>query len=257
MSKLEISGSKLVKTLRKEFKDTFGTEIRVYDGRKQADDEKPLSELSIKKEGILECRSSITAGSFENRMLTEFGLKVKVFTPDNWASVLDGISLATAAGIKSQITHEEMESLVSYQKVDHSDDKAKKSVIAGEYVIEIKESGHVDVVRVPRNAMGTMKKIAEEKGIQVDKKWNTQDLGRHLLKEFGDGTTAVFGDITIKKYNGGKIEIVETPSNTKKTLQDICRKVGYDYDKEWDTQALGRKLLQYLIDHNEDADKYL
>lgn len=36
---------------------------------------------------------------------------------------------------------------------------AKKSVIAGEYIIEIADNGHVDVMRVFRNAMATLKGI--------------------------------------------------------------------------------------------------
>lgn len=70
---------------------------------------------------------------------------------------------------------------------------AKKSLIAGEYIIEIADNGHVGIVRVYRNAMVVMEEIAKSKNFAVNEKWNTQDLGRHLIKEFGDGKTAQFG----------------------------------------------------------------
>lgn len=168
-----------------------------------------------------------------------------------------GISLAKAAGLKKQISHREMESYISYKRHDYVDDKGIKSVIAGDYILEVKQSGHVDVVRIPRNAKGTMTAIAKDLGFKVEEKWNTQDLGRHLIKEFGDGTTAVFGDVTITKLKDGKIEIVEIPHNTKEALRDISQQIGFEYNPSWITQTFGKKLLDYLIDNKEKAEKIL
>ena len=131
---------------------------------------------------------------------------------------------------------------------------AKKSVIAGEFTIEIAENGHVDVVRIPNNAKGTMRNIAAEKGFVVDEKWNTQELGRRLVKEFGDGTTAKFGPITITRMPDNKIEIVEDAPSAIGALRSIAEKVGFTYDSGWNTQLFGLKLADYLIEHKEEAD---
>lgn len=257
MAKLVITLNKTVKDLKDEYKKSFGTELRVYNGRSEADGTTTLSELGVTNEGTVECRGSLTVGAFISKIHKEYGLKVKVFTPDNWVSVLDGISLAKAAGLKKQISRREMESYISYKKHDYVDDRGKKSVIAGDYILEVKQSGHVDVVRIPRNAKGTMTAIAKDLGIEVEEKWNTQDLGRHLVKAFGDGTTAVFGDVTITKMKDGKIEVVEVPHNTKEALRDISQQIGFEYDSTWITQTFGKKLLDYLIENKDKADKIL
>ena len=77
---------------------------------------------------------------------------------------------------------------------------AKKSVIAGEYIIEIADNGRVDVLRIPTNLYQTMRCLAKEKGFPVDEKWNTQDLGNKLVTEFGDGTTARFKYMLYRFY---------------------------------------------------------
>ena len=90
---------------------------------------------------------------------------------------------------------------------------AKKSVIAGEYVIEIADNGHVDVLRVPRNGMAVMREIAASKNFKIDPKWNNHQFGAKLIKEFGDGTLAEFGDIIMLKKPNGAIEIIQKISN--------------------------------------------
>ena len=134
---------------------------------------------------------------------------------------------------------------------------AKKSLIAGEYIIEIADNGHVDVVRVYRNAMVIMEEIAKSKNFPVNEKWNTQDLGRHLVKEFGDGKTALFGDITINKFPDGKIEIYQECKNVIGALRTIADQLDFPYEETWNTQTFGSKLSDYLIEHKEEADKIL
>lgn len=77
---------------------------------------------------------------------------------------------------------------------------AKKSVIAGEYIIEIAESGHVDVKREPRNSFLIIRNIIEKTGLPIDENWNKQDYGRNLIKKFGDGTTARFKYMLYRFY---------------------------------------------------------
>lgn len=136
---------------------------------------------------------------------------------------------------------------------------AKRSVIAGEYIIEIAEKGHVDVLRIFSNAYATMKGIAESKNFFIDPTWNTRQLGSHLVKEFGDGRVAKFNDIIVKRLPNDSIEVIQETAEgkTKDTLQNIAKQVGYEFDPKWNTQTLGAKLTQYLVEHKEEADKIL
>ena len=136
---------------------------------------------------------------------------------------------------------------------------ARKSVIAGEYIIEIADNGRVDVLRVPDNLYQTMLGIAKEKDFPVDEKWNTQDLGRKLVKEFGDGKEAHFGDVVVKRLPTQQIEIYEEcgHGNVKPELRAISDKMGFPYDKSWNTQTFGSKLVDFLLENKEKADKVL
>ncbi len=136
---------------------------------------------------------------------------------------------------------------------------ARKSVIAGEYIIEIADNGSVEVMRVPSNLYQTMLGIAKEKDFPVDEKWNTQDLGRKLVKEFGDGKEAHFGDVVVKRLPTQQIEIYKEcgHGNVKKELRAISKEMGFSYDESWNTQTFGSKLVDYLLEHKEKADKVL
>jgi hypothetical protein len=132
-----------------------------------------------------------------------------------------------------------------------------KSIIAGEYLLQIADSGHVDVVRVFRNAYQTMKDIAAENNFEVEEKWNTQTLGSKLVKQFGDGKIAKFKDIIINKTDSGKIEIYQECKNTVATLRAIAQQMGFEYDDNWNTRSFGAKLLAFLEEHKAEADKLL
>ena len=134
---------------------------------------------------------------------------------------------------------------------------AKKSVIAGEYTIEIADDGHVDVVRKTSNAYATMYAIAEKKRFPVDPEWNTQDIGRKLVTEFGDGKTAQFGDVTINRLPDQRIKISQEFMIVIEELRMISERMSFSYDKAWDTQTLASKLIDYLTEHKEEADKIL
>lgn len=134
---------------------------------------------------------------------------------------------------------------------------AKKSLIAGEYIIEIADNGHVDVLRVFSNAKAIMTDIAKARNFTIEEKWNTQDFGRHLVKAFGDGKTALFNDITINRFADGKIEIYQECKNVKEALRTIANQLDFHYEENWNTQQFGSKLSDYLIEHKEEADKML
>ena len=102
----------VVADLKATFNACFGAKLRVYSGRSQAEESATLGELGLTKEGEFECRASLTVGSFIERMLSEYGLKVKIYTPDEWVAVLDGLTLESAGKVKKNAAKADMESMI-------------------------------------------------------------------------------------------------------------------------------------------------
>jgi len=137
---------------------------------------------------------------------------------------------------------------------------ARKSVIAGEYIIEIADNGYIDVLRVYSNLYQTMRGIAKEKDFPVDEKWNTQDLGRKLVNEFGDGEEAHFGDIVVKILPTQQIEIYKEcggHGTVKAELRTISEKMDFRYEESWNFLTFASKLVDHLLENKEKADKIL
>jgi hypothetical protein len=49
---------------------------------------------------------------------------------------------------------------------------AKKSVIAGEYILSVLDSGSIEVYRIYDNVKGALREIAEKEGFEYDPNWN-------------------------------------------------------------------------------------
>ncbi|MCB6089355.1 hypothetical protein [Flavobacterium psychrophilum] len=99
MADLSISGKMKVKTLKANFKEEYGSTLRVYVGKKFADDDATLA--SIRKEdakgGEVKINGKMLVGNFEKKILEEFGIVIQVATPDD--SKLSNNSLTlTASG---------------------------------------------------------------------------------------------------------------------------------------------------------------
>ena len=121
MAVLNLTKSTTVAQLRKEFNETFGAVLRIYSGRSQAEETVTLGELGLPNEGTFECRSSLTVVRFIERMQNEFGLKVKVYTCDDWVAVLDGLTLESAGKVKKNAVKADMESMIAYQRTEEVD----------------------------------------------------------------------------------------------------------------------------------------
>ncbi len=123
MAKFTITPTTTVAELKEQYSNEVGGGVlRVYDGRSEAADDATLVSLGA-KEGELECRTSRTVGKFEEAFQDELNLKVKVYTPDNWVKVLDGITLAAAAELPKGMTKEKMEEYLSYQRDEKEETK--------------------------------------------------------------------------------------------------------------------------------------
>ena len=99
MADFSISGKMKVKTLKANFKEEYGSTLRVYNGKKFADDDATLA--SIRKEdakgGEVKINGKMLIGNFEKKILEEFGIRIQVASPDDSKLADDSITL-TASG---------------------------------------------------------------------------------------------------------------------------------------------------------------
>lgn len=58
---------------------------------------------------------------------------------------------------------------------------AKKSVIAGEYVVSVLDNGSIEIYRIYDNVKGALREIAEKEGFEYDPTWNTRQFGSKLV----------------------------------------------------------------------------
>lgn len=98
MAEFNISGRLTVKSLKKQFKDAFGATLRVYNGKRFADDEATLASIRTGdvKGGELKCAGNLKVGNFENKMKEMFGVTVQVATKDDSALADNDITIAAA-----------------------------------------------------------------------------------------------------------------------------------------------------------------
>ena len=99
MAEFSINGRMTVKSLRKQFKDTFGASLRVYKGAKFAPEDATLASIRSGeniKGGELVCKGNLQVGNFEAKMKELFGITVKVANPDNTKLASSNMTIAAA-----------------------------------------------------------------------------------------------------------------------------------------------------------------
>lgn len=173
---LKLTNTTTITQLTAQFNARFGSVLRIYNGRSKAEDSAVLKDVGLSNEGTFVCRASLTVGSFIERMQNEFGLKVKVYTCDEWVAVLDGLTLEASGKVKKNAVKADMESMIAYQRSDNS---------LGGYSIEAKEDGGFLVKKDGiecENAKAAMREIAAIVGLEVDPAWTTRQFGAKLLK---------------------------------------------------------------------------
>lgn len=116
---LKLTNTTTITQLTAQFNARFGSVLRIYNGRSKAEDSAVLKDVGLSNEGTFVCRASLTVGSFIERMQNEFGLKVKVFTCDEWVAVLDGLTLESSGKVKKCAVKADMESMIAYQRSDN------------------------------------------------------------------------------------------------------------------------------------------
>ena len=92
-----ITGQIKVATLKQRFLKEFGLTLRVYDGRSFADEGQTISQIRKKKgSGDLSVRKSMKVGTLEEKIESEFGIKVQIAGSDDSYLCKNELTLASA-----------------------------------------------------------------------------------------------------------------------------------------------------------------
>lgn len=94
----KIDGRMKVRTLKAQFKATFGACLRVYKNKHFADDEATLASIRDEgaKGGALTVGGNIKVGSFEQKIKELYGIEVQVANADDTKLSNNNITLAAA-----------------------------------------------------------------------------------------------------------------------------------------------------------------
>lgn len=101
MADFKIDGRMKVKSLKENFKKTFGCSLRVYTTttcKQPANEDATLASIRAegKKGGELVVKANIKVGNFENKIANLYGIGVQVANKSNTALADNDITLAAA-----------------------------------------------------------------------------------------------------------------------------------------------------------------
>lgn len=167
-------GGLTVGAFTEAFKKQFGAVLRIYNGRSKADDGISLQEVGLTQEINTTFDGKQTVGALIEQM-AKAGLKVKVYTCDEWVAVLDGLTLEQAGKIKKNATKADMESIIACKRQDKN--------LQG-YTIEVREDGGYTVKKDGvecDNTKTAMREIAGLIGLKYDASWTTRQFGSKLI----------------------------------------------------------------------------
>lgn len=129
---------------------------------------------------------------------------------------------------------------------------AKKSAISGEYIITVEDSGAIRVCQIYDNVKASLCECAKEVGFKFDPAWNTQNFGKKLVDQYGDGKTAEIGEYTISRTDSGHVDSYRVFGNTIAILRKISKEVGLATKPDWNTRYMGSKLVDFI--NGEESD---
>ena len=104
-------GKMTVAQLAAEFKAQFGSVLRIYNGRSKADDSLSLQEVGLTGNLALSFDGNQKVGDLIAQM-GQIGLKVKVYTCDEWVACLDGLTLTQTGQVKKCAVKADMEKML-------------------------------------------------------------------------------------------------------------------------------------------------
>ena len=104
-------GKMTVAQLAADFKAQFGSVLRIYNGRSKADNSLSLQEVGLTGNLALSFDGNQKVGDFIAQM-AQVGLKVKVYTCDEWVACLDGLTLTQTGQVKKCAVKADMEKML-------------------------------------------------------------------------------------------------------------------------------------------------
>ena len=98
MAEFTVNGRMLVRTFKTQFKNAFGASLRVYKGKKYADDSATLASIRTGdvKGGDLKVNGNMQVGNFENKFKEMFGINIQVANSDDTALADNHITISAA-----------------------------------------------------------------------------------------------------------------------------------------------------------------
>lgn len=223
-----LKNSTKVSELKQAFNERFGSLLRVYEGRSQVDDAATLAEVGLTNEGTFEFRGNLQVGTFITRMVEEHGLKVKVYTSDDWVAVLEGLTLTASGLVKKNATKADMETMLAgpSEGAAASGKTPVSEVKAGSFSIIKNSDGSYSVSideNICSNSKGAMRQIAEALGFEYDKAWTTQQFGAKLSRFIQENTgaaEAAKAEAEKAKRAAEKAKTAPVPASVKANKRD-------------------------------------
>ena len=109
---LDVQGNMKVKTLQKNFSNSFGCELRIYNGQKFANKDDTIAKLRDKNikssEEEFKIRASWTVYRLEKQFAERFGIKVQVALPENGGLAENSQTLGAVSRIKNELKGDTM-----------------------------------------------------------------------------------------------------------------------------------------------------
>ena len=91
-----------IRTLKANFKNMFGSTLRIYDGNRLADDEATVGSIAKKTISLgstISAHGRTKVGNFENNMMETFGIRVQIANPENTVLVDNDLSLTQSGRV--------------------------------------------------------------------------------------------------------------------------------------------------------------
>ena len=172
-----------VSELKIQFNERFGSVLRVYSGRSQVNNDITLSEAGLTNEGVFNCRGNMHVGNFINKMMEDYGLKVKVYTCDEWVAVLDGLTLSASGIVKKNAVKADMEAMLSGDDAKPEGVTHVSEAKIGAFAVIKNSDGSYSVTidgMYCSNSKSAMRQIADALEFKYELEWTTRQFGAKL-----------------------------------------------------------------------------
>ncbi len=136
MAEFNIDGRMRVDSLQAQFKEAFGGTLRVYYHHHFAEASARLSEIRSENApatGELKVNGNMQVGTFEEKMMEQFGIEVQVADANNEVLIENGATLRNAANAKAKAAYQQQD----YSREYWVETSCEQNVVLSEHVIDL------------------------------------------------------------------------------------------------------------------------